>query len=143
VSEGGLKAIKAIVGGVVLLLVLITVARWYGDYRISSTDNVLEEAAGSAQGEGSAETEPTGETAADAGSTDSGTAAADNQKTVVILIDGLNFREAPKKDGKVIRGLDKGEKLILIEEKAGWYHVKTSKGTEGWITASPSYSEVQ
>ena len=55
----------------------------------------------------------------------------------------LNFRKEPDKDAAVIRGLKKGEKLVLIEEQSGWYRVKTSKGTEGWITASPSYSKVE
>jgi uncharacterized protein YgiM (DUF1202 family) len=147
VSAGARKVLKGIGGGLAILLLVITVARWYGDFRIAATDKVLEDAAAPAQGEGS-ETTDGGSAAEDVttepAQTDSTkTDSKPATKTVIVLTDGLNFRDKPKKGATVIRGLDKGEKLVLIEEADGWYHVKTSDGTEGYISASPSYSKVE
>ena len=146
-SEGALRTLKAVLGGVVLLLLVFTVVRWYGDFRISTTNDVLEaveETATPPQGEGGEATEPGGD-AGEAGTEPSEAGSPESQptKTVVVLTDGLNFRKQPKKDADVIRGLDKGEKLALLEESAGWYRVRDKQDIEGWITASPSYSEVQ
>ena len=143
-SEGGLKAIKAIAGGVVLLLLVVTVARWYGDYRISATDKVLDQVETPPQGEGSEASKPEDETEKEQPEpSDEKPAETPEAKTVVVMTDGLNFRENPEKGSDVIRGLDKGEKLVLVEKKGDWYHVKDSDGNEGWISASPSYSKIQ
>jgi len=150
VNSSALKVLKAVGGALAILILVITVARWYGDYRISATDKVIEEATSSVQGEGSeaSDQEPTAEENEPAASgSDSGSEepeqAKPTSKTVVVLTDGLNFRKEPKKGAAVIRGLDKGEKLTLIEEADGWYYVETSDGTKGYISASSSYSEIQ
>jgi uncharacterized protein YgiM (DUF1202 family) len=145
VNEGGLKAIKAIVGGAVLLLLLVTVVRWYGDFRISSTEKVLEETTSTPTGENTEATNPetpTSEEEVPADTTGDQETPVET-KTVVVLTDGLNFRKEPKKGSDVIRGLDKGEKLVLVKSQSGWYQVKDGAGVTGWISASPSYTRLQ
>ena len=144
-NEGGLRAIKAIVGGAVLLLLLVTVVRWYGDYRISSTEKVLEETTSTPGGEDATSGNPEASTGEDQTPADtSGDKATPVEtKTVVVLTDGLNFRKEPKKGSEVIRGLDKGEKLVVVKTQDAWYQVKDSEGVSGWISASPSYTKLQ
>ncbi len=47
-------------------------------------------------------------------------APADTGKTVIVLVDGLNFRENPDATGVSIRGLKKGETFILVSQSGSW-----------------------
>jgi len=139
---------KAIAGGLLILFLVITVNRWYGQYKTMSTTNASAGTTTTAPAKG--EENPAEETK-DAANKDSTQEApkesdgtpAESAKTVIVLTDGLNFREDPSQDSNVIRGLDKGEKLVLIKKEGSWYQVRDSKKTEGWVSASPNYSKVQ
>lgn len=119
---------KGVAGVVVIVILFSVVSRWYGDYR----DTVR------ANGSETTQTAPPG---GEGESTK--TAPPKNAKTVVVLTNGLNFRDQPSREGNKIRGLKKGEKLVLIKTKSGWYYVQDSKGTRGWISASKSYTRVE
>lgn len=69
--------------------------------------------------------------------------AQSSSKTVVVLIDGLNFRKAADPKAVAIRGLKKGEQLTLLEKSSGWYHVSDVNKVEGWVSANPQYLEVR
>ena len=129
------KVLKGVAGVVLLLLLVSTVNRWWGDYRTSAQEGPGPETTATAtSGEGSKE-----ETAQASGGNESG----DDAKKVVVLTNGLNFRETPSRDGKVIRGLDKDDELVLIKTEDGWHQVEDSEGVKGYISASETYSEVK
>jgi uncharacterized protein YgiM (DUF1202 family) len=45
--------------------------------------------------------------------------------------------------GKITRVVKKGTKLIVLEEKLGWFHVRLEDGAEGWIAKSMTTEGVQ
>ncbi|MBE0476723.1 MAG: SH3 domain-containing protein [Coriobacteriia bacterium] len=63
--------------------------------------------------------------------------------TVVVKVDGLNFRREPDKNASVIRGLSSGERLELLKTEGGWHYAEDSDGEKGWLYASEQYSTVE
>jgi hypothetical protein len=55
------------------------------------------------------------------------------QRTTEIVLAFVNLRQEPSMEGKIIRVLKKGTRLSILEEKAGWLHVRLEDGTEGWV----------
>jgi uncharacterized protein YgiM (DUF1202 family) len=55
------------------------------------------------------------------------------QRTTEIVLAFVNLRQEPSMEGKIIRVLKKGTRLIILEEKAGWLRVRLEDGTEGWV----------
>ena len=45
--------------------------------------------------------------------------------------------------GKILRVLKKGTKLIVLEEKLGWLHVRLEDGAEGWVAKSMTVEGAQ
>lgn len=129
-----MKVLKAVAGILVLLVLIGTVSRWWGDYRTSGAP------AGS--GTTTSTAAPEGEGEPESAESDSDEAAPET-KTVLVLTEGLNFRKEPSRDSDVIRGLAKGEKMTLIKTESGWHQVEAEDGTRGWISANTTYSEVQ
>jgi hypothetical protein len=87
-----------------------------------------------------------GVSAADAGATTSSpdgvTPATPGQK-VNVVIQGLNLRtQASQGAGVIIRKLPKGMSLVLLGRKPGWFNVKTSDGTVGWVVDRQGYSSL-
>ena len=85
------KIIRGLLGLVVLAILVFTVNGWWAEYK-------------------NATPKASTETTATAVATATPAAAAG---TVVILTDGLNFREKPDATGKSLRGLKKGETFVL------------------------------
>ena len=143
-ADIGPKAIKAAVGIVLLVVVIMVVLNYWGTYRASKdasaepvetttsveTTASAEDTASPEGGEGDAEPAP----AAD---------AEPSQGTVVVLIDGLNFRTAASKNSDLIAGLDKDTKLAYLGTEDGWYKVRTSDGKTGYVSSSAQYTELQ
>ncbi len=127
------KVAKAVAGLVLLFILLIVVNRWYGEYKREAADSAVKVPPTAASQQGSGTPTPT------AGK------PAKPKVTLIVLTDGLNFREQPTRDGNPIRGLSKGEKLALISASAepGWYNVQDAKGVKGWISSNSSYTKVQ
>lgn len=132
------KIIRAVAGILVLVVLGVLVRNWWTDYRVAAerravapTDTTRTPDAtaspGAQKGEG----------------TKSKTKSTAKQATVVVLIDGLNFRSAPKDDADPIRGLDKGERLELLGSREGWYQVRDSDGQAGWVSNNPSYTKTE
>jgi len=46
----------------------------------------------------------------------------------------VNLREGPGMKYKVVGKVTKGTSLTILEEKEGWYHVRTESGKEAWIS---------
>lgn len=130
------KVVRAVAGAIVLMALIGVVNRWWGEYR---------ELSGSVQTPGTEATATPAPTESENGgeAPETSEPPSEASKTVIVLTDGLNFREEPSSKANVIRGLDEGEKLSLIEEKSGWYYVEDEDGTKGWISAKSSYSKVE
>jgi len=71
------------------------------------------------------------------------TPAPVNQKTAIVLTDGLNLRDKPDATGKSLRGLKRGEQFILVGTSGSWLQLRDSKGVLGWVTNNPAYIKVQ
>jgi len=132
----GSRALKAVLALILLLAVAFFVYNWYGDYRAAKEGPktpASSEATGSAGATGTAP-----------GGSNPGTVSGTKPVgTVLVLIEGLNFRAEPNKDSKLIRGLKKGESLTLIRTEADWHLVSDAQGVQGWISASPQYTEIK
>ncbi len=120
-SKGTAGLIKGVIGVVVVVVLLIVVANWWGDYQRAASKEPAKTATSTVESTKTTETTATAAT------------------TVVVLIDGLNFRKQPQADAATIRGLKKGEKLVLVKSQADWYQVKDSKGVVGFVAAKPQY----
>ncbi len=55
------------------------------------------------------------------------------ERTTEIVPAFVNVRQGPSMDAKIITVLKKGTKVTVLEEKAGWLHVKLADGAEGWV----------
>ena len=124
-------------GLALLVILLAVVSGWWKDYREAPSGtqkpSTSSESSPSGSGQGSdkpAETSPA----------DKATAQAD---TLVVLLDGLDLRVAPQADAKNVRGLNEGEKLVLLKKDGKWYEVKTAEGDTGWISSDSRYTRVE
>ncbi|MBN1192543.1 MAG: SH3 domain-containing protein [Coriobacteriia bacterium] len=61
---------------------------------------------------------------------------------VRVLSDGLNLRLEPSTTAQVVKSLNADQRLELIEEGTGWYHVRDADGSEGWVAAGGHYTEL-
>lgn len=55
--------------------------------------------------------------------------------TGTITVDTLRVRKAPSTSSDVLRNLDQGDKVDVIEKKDDWYKVKLSDGQEAYVYA--------
>ncbi len=129
------NVIKGVAALVVLVILIVVVWNWYGDYR-----DAQQVTPGETTGTATATVPPAGKGTSVAPASNK---AVPGVSTVVVLIDGLNFRAEPAADAKALRGLDKGEKLKLLATKETWYQVQASNGKVGWISSNPNYSRIE
>lgn len=128
-SRNAVKALRAVAGLALLVVLIAVVSGWWKDYREAPSD--AQKPSTSSQGSDKpAETSPA----------DKATAETD---TLVVLVDGLNLRIAPQSDAKNVRGLNQGEKLVLLKKDGDWYEVETAEGDTGWISSDSSYTRVE
>ena len=112
---------------IIVVAIFFVVLNWWGDFR--SAKSVA----------------PAAVTTSTVSSATTGTSSSSKtakSSTVLVMIDGLNFRVSPAADAKTIRGLSKGDKLALVAKKGAWYQVKDAKGTVGWVTADSQYTRL-
>jgi len=134
------NAFKAAIGVIALVVILVLVLNWFGDYRSAGDPDT----SGSNEATSSAESSPAPEADTQEGSSgETPPTAAASIGTVTVLVDGLNFRTEPSRDAELIRGLDAGEKLLLLEEQEGWLKVKDSAGKVGYVSSSSQYTTVE
>ena len=117
------KVIRALAGLLVLLILVVTVNGWWAEYKKASPKRSSSETTATVDASATAAPEGTGQ-------------------TVLILTDGLNFRQNPDATGASIRGLKKGEQFILISENGSWLEIRDAAGTNGWVNNNPQYVRV-
>ena len=134
------KAAKAVAGVIAVAVVAGIVMNWVGDYRAASSGRsgtaASAPSAAATSAAGSTE-EPAGTTKPTPGTTKP---AATNQ-VLLVKVDGLNFRKKPSDQSKAMRGLSKGERVVVISSEGSWYKVEDSKGVVGYITSNPTYTQ--
>lgn len=114
------RIVRAVVPWIGLVLVIVAIWGFLGDYREASNTDVATSTV-EATSTGSAEGGP----------------------YVRVISEGLNLRTEPSTTATVVMQLAAEQHLQFIEEKTGWYHVRTADGAaEGWIAAGGQYSEL-
>ncbi|MGZ9583894.1 C40 family peptidase [Paenibacillus marinisediminis] len=59
------------------------------------------------------------------------------------IVSSVNLRKGASTSSSVIRKLNKGEKVTILDQpSSGWYKVKDSKGTIGYMSSSSKYINV-
>jgi len=53
--------------------------------------------------------------------------------TTEIALGLVNLRQGPSMNSMIIRVLNKGTKLTVLEEKADWLYVELEGGMRGWV----------
>jgi len=118
------KLIRALAGIIVLLILVVTVNGWWSDYKKATPKRVSTEATATpAPAEAAAPEAP--------------------NETVVILVDGLNFREKPDATGTSIRGLKKGERFVVVSKTGSWLELEDPSGQIGWVNNNPQYLRIE
>lgn len=143
-STSTVRAVRGAAGLVVLIALLLVVRGWWQEYRTA----VEQQRRGPGQERARDESptaggEATGEGRGERPAPEAPAAPTRVRTEVVVLIDGLNFRTDPSRTARAIRGLDRGERLLLIGERGGWYQVRDRDGTEGWVSANPTYTRTE
>jgi uncharacterized protein YgiM (DUF1202 family) len=118
------KVMRALAGLVVLLILVVTVNGWWSEYKRATPKA------------------SSSESTATVGATETA-APPDTGQTVIVLTDGLNFREQPDATGASIRGLKKGERFILISVNGSWLGIKDESGKTGWVNNNPQYVRIE
>lgn len=141
----GTRILKAVAAVAVLALLLFVVFGWLGQYReatspagTGTTTTPTVDATGTAEPDDGDSDDDAGDDGDDQSSDDPA-----EKPTVVILIEGLNFRATPASDGRRIRGLGQGDRLELLKTEGGWHQVRADNGDEGWISANAQYTRVE
>ncbi len=131
--------VKAILGVATVVLVLVSLLGYFGDYRAAKS--------GGGSGEATRTPEPGAKPSGDTTGSGAGKVSTGQPKpsktTVVVQIEGLNFRAEPEAGSMVIRGLAKGERLRWLATEGGWHKVEDSEGRVGWISSNKQYSTIQ
>jgi hypothetical protein len=129
---------RAVLGVFVLVGLVFLVNSWWGDYRRGDSPAVVTETTATPDGATDAPAE-SGEESAEESAEEPATSGG----TVIVLIEGLNFRREPSREGELIRGLSRGTRLEHLGTADAWHHVRDDAGVEGYVSASEQYTEVQ
>lgn len=128
------RFIKPVVALVILGVILLTVMNWWGDYRTPDPVDV---------GETTATVEATATPEGEAAPEESEPEAEESLGTVIVLVNGLNFRKEASSDSEQIRGLATDTRLDLLGEDGDWYKVRDSDGVVGYVSSSSQYTRVE
>lgn len=125
------RVLRVVIPWIALIAVITVILSLWSEFQFES-------GRATPQGEATATVEPT-ETAGSGAPT--GTATTD-APYVRVKADGLNMRAAASTDSDVIKKLPSGTILVYVESANGWYHVKDDAGSEGWVAAGGSFTEL-
>jgi len=120
------KVVRAVIGLVVLVTLLVVVNGWYGEYKKAAHTK----------------TRASVETSASVDSTQ--VVPVSGGQKVVILSDGVVLRATPATVGVAVRTLKKGETLILVGTAGSWLQLRDAhNGKLGYVTNSSTGLRVQ
>jgi uncharacterized protein YgiM (DUF1202 family) len=55
-------------------------------------------------------------------------------ETWLILLKNGNIRSEPTTKSMIVTTLRRGEKVVKVDESAGWYNVRLPSGETGWVS---------
>ncbi len=131
--SGAGKIVRAVLGLAVVGVLVFVLRGYWTEYKAAAPSKTAETTA-SVDASGAPGTKPAEPSPADQ--------LAQNA-TVLVIIEGLNFRKQPDATGESIRGLKKGERLILVSTNNTWLQVQDTSGNVGWITNNPQYVKIE
>ena len=132
------RVLRAVGPWVALGLIGILVLGYLGEYRSAMRGD---DRRPSTSQDGTATPEPEDEGSVDSTDASAGEAPATG-RFVRVLTEGLNLRAEPMTSAAVVKTLTAGQRLTLLEEGSGWYHVRDDVGDEGWVAAGGRYTEI-
>jgi N-acetylmuramoyl-L-alanine amidase len=56
--------------------------------------------------------------------------------TTEVMLGLVNLRQGPSMNSMIIRVMNKGTKLTVLNEKGGWLYVELEGGMKGWVGKS-------
>jgi SH3-like domain-containing protein len=112
------RALKAIAGIAILVVLVVIVNSWMGQYRIAA-QRVAKEATS------------TVEATSTATATSTPTPVA--QVVPLLVARDVPLRTAPASKAKVVRMLKKGEKLTVVSSQLPWIRVRDGAGRSGYV----------
>lgn len=118
------KIVRGVIGVIVVVTLLIVVNNWWRAYRHASP---------------STSSSVTTQTPT---ATSTAPASTASRQTVLVIIEGLNFRSKPDATGTSIRGLKKGEHLVIVGKTGTWLQLQDANGTVGWVHDNPQYLKI-
>jgi len=136
---GGWRFLRVAVALALLGLVLTVLAGIFVDYRARVVRNAAHDAAVATAVLPVQPSKPSSSSTAPT----STSKPARSGKTIVVLIDGVNFRQRPSGSSRVLSALRKGAKLAFIEQQGAWFHASDADGVRGWLTSSSQYVKRQ
>jgi len=123
---GVARVVKALIGLAVLVVLVVTVNGWYGDYKQAARTKSMASLATSSSIESTRLVPVAG------------------GKKVSILIDGLVLRTTPATGAASVRTLKKGEQLILVGTVGSWLQLRDSgNGKIGYVASNSASVKVQ
>lgn len=128
--------IRTAVPWVLLAILLLVIINIFAQYQTAQKQAESATATDSAR----VDPGPAGPSKA-ASSTTGAKAAAPKGPTVVVIIDGVNFRESATNSSSVIEALNKGATLTWVATEGRWYKARDAKGRTGFISADPGLTQ--
>jgi uncharacterized protein YgiM (DUF1202 family) len=68
-------------------------------------------------------------------------AAQAKTPTVVVIMDGVNFRQSATNGSKVISALKQGATLTWLATEGNWYKARDAERRTGYISANPTLTQ--
>jgi hypothetical protein len=123
------KVLRALVGVVVLVALIVTVNSWYGQYKTA-----VKHAKTLASQQGTRTVD----------ATITAVVVPAKGAKLAVLVDGPALRSAPATATKSIRALKKGELLFVVAPVANnWVQIRDAKGRLGYVLNDPRFTRVQ
>lgn len=110
------KALRAVAGVVVLVVLIVTVNSWLGQYKVESKKAAIAEASATAT------------------ATVESTATTTVRGATLLVVSPVVMRATPNAAGKPVKTAKKGERLFVVGVTAqNWLQVKDTRNKVGYI----------
>lgn len=143
-NKGLERILRAAAAVAVLVVILVLVLNWWGDYRGSDSSDVQEDTGASIEATETPEGEDSGGGEGSATEEESTDESTDEPSlgTVVVLVNGLNFRAEPSGSAELLDGFADGVELDYLATENGWFKVRDSKGRVGYVSAQEQFARL-
>jgi uncharacterized protein YgiM (DUF1202 family) len=129
--------IRMAVPWILLVILLLVIMNFFAQYQ--TAQKTAQRAAASE----SARVDPGPATPSNTASstTSSKAPAAPKAPTVLVIMDGVNFRQSPTNGSTIIEALKQGATLTWVATEGNWYKARDGKGRTGFISANPTLTQ--